>query len=94
MEHLSEVVTIIRAGLDGNLLKVGAYGTLLAAKLEADGEERQAELIRATLRGDGQSMIYASNEKHNHMTRDIKPKSVCPACDRYYSSQEPEALDS
>ena len=85
MEHLSEVVTIIRAGLDGNLLKVGAYGTLLAAKLEADGEERQAELIRATLRGD---------EKHNHITRDIKSKGKCPACDRYHASQEPEALDS
>lgn len=94
MEHLSEVVTIIRAGLDGNLLKVGAYATLLAAKLEADDEERQAELIRATLRGDQQNTIYASDEKHNHLTRDIKPKGICPACDRYYFSQEPEALDS
>lgn len=85
MEHLSEVLTIIRAGLDGNLLKVSAYGTLLAAKLEADGEERQAELVRATIRGD---------EKHNHMTRDIKSKGICPACDRHHASQEPEALDS
>ena len=57
---MSEVVTIIRAGLDGNLLKVGAYGTLLAEKLEADGAHRQTELVRSTIRGDEKNMIVAS----------------------------------
>lgn len=23
-------------------------------------------------------------QKHNHVTRDIKPKGMCPACDRHY----------
>jgi len=25
---------------------------------------------------------------HNHMTRDLKPKGECPACDVYWDTQE------
>jgi hypothetical protein len=26
--------------------------------------------------------------RHNHVTRDIKPKGVCPACDAYHQKQD------
>lgn len=28
---------------------------------------------------------------HNHFTRDIKPKGVCPDCDLYHDRNEPDA---
>lgn len=30
--------------------------------------------------------------QHNHFTRDIKEKGVCPSCDRYHEKQERKSL--
>ena len=29
---------------------------------------------------------------HNHITRDIKPKGQCPACDEYHNKRSPKKL--
>ena len=36
--------------------------------------------------------LIGSNEtvRHNHFTRDVKPKGKCPACDRYHESKKGE----
>jgi hypothetical protein len=31
--------------------------------------------------------------RHNHLTRDIKPKGTCPACDRYHAWHEDNGSD-
>ncbi|MHA3021830.1 AAA family ATPase [Mycobacterium sp. BMJ-28] len=49
MEHLSEVVKILDAALMHDPSKAGAYGQLLAAKLEEDGQGRQARAVRSVL---------------------------------------------
>ena len=60
MEHLSEVVKILDAALMHDPTKADAYGQLLAAKLEEDGQPRQARAVRSALSKVPASGISAS----------------------------------
>ena len=60
MEHLSEVVKILDAALMHDPKKADAYGQLLAAKLEEDGQPRQARAVRSALSKVPASGISAS----------------------------------
>lgn len=35
----------------------------------------------------------SGDDRHNHLTRDIKPQGVCPACDRHYSPAGGRSLE-
>lgn len=32
--------------------------------------------------------------KHNHMTRDIKPRGVCPKCDEHHARMAPDLMEA
>jgi SpoVK/Ycf46/Vps4 family AAA+-type ATPase len=49
VEHLSEVVKILDAALMHDPQKAGAYGQMLATKLDRDQQPRQARAVRAVL---------------------------------------------
>lgn len=49
VEHMSEVAKIIQGALKHDVPKVEAYASLLADKLEAANEIRQARIVRSTL---------------------------------------------
>lgn len=46
MDHLLEVLKIIRHGVTGERMLVVAYAEMLANKLESDGEHQQAQRVR------------------------------------------------
>ncbi|MGB3334132.1 MAG: AAA family ATPase [Mycobacterium sp.] len=60
MEHLSEVVKILDAALMHDAEKATAYGTLLASKLDADRQPRQARALRSVLAKLPASQVSAS----------------------------------
>lgn len=47
-------------------------------------------VVAAPLSSENASIAFG----HNHVTRDVKPPGVCPACDEYHASQEPAAEPS
>ncbi|MBI2106592.1 ATP-binding protein [Candidatus Woesearchaeota archaeon] len=49
MKHISEVVEIIEAGINGNSQKITNYAELLALKLEKESENKDAARIRKVL---------------------------------------------
>lgn len=49
MNHLSEVLKILEGALQHNVRKAADYASLLADKLESDGNARQATMIRQKL---------------------------------------------
>lgn len=38
-------------------------------------------------------MVTGPNPRHWHITRDIKPKGQCPACDQYWLQLEAKKAD-
>ncbi len=57
--------------------------------------EEQKRILREMIRdGEAAGLYTESDDKpvrrrsHNHVTRDVKPKGKCPACDRIYYSEE------
>lgn len=61
MQHLSEVVHILRAALDGDTERARAYAELLAAKLTDDGATRQAHIVRCILHDIPQPTVSAQH---------------------------------
>ena len=46
MEHLSEVLNIMKGAWTGDTNLVASYAELLASKLDDDGEHKQATYVR------------------------------------------------
>lgn len=61
MQHLSEVVHILQAAIDGKPDKACDYAELLATKLTDDGETRQAHILRSIIHNIPQPMIAPSD---------------------------------
>lgn len=51
MDYSVETIKILEGALENDRVKVEAYAQLLAEKLEKDGEERKAKMIRKRLDG-------------------------------------------
>lgn len=49
MDHVLEVIKIIEGGIKGNINQVASYASLLADKLEKDGQARQAKSVRSKI---------------------------------------------
>lgn len=65
MNHLNEVLKILEGALQHNVRKATDYASLLAEKLESDGEIRQASMLRQKLARLPAQTLAASSMQHS-----------------------------
>lgn len=61
-DYLNEVFRIVEGAMRGDAKKVQAYGKMLAAKLEADGQSDSARWLRNILEGNAGAQIKPTDE--------------------------------